>query len=222
MSKKILYKFPTRERPEKAFAAIDNIISMSRHDNYEILLTLDIDDESMRGDEVKVRIASYDGKVRAIWGTSEGKIHACNRDMEFAGEFYILCLHSDDQWFVKEGFDLDILQAFESSFSGLVHFPDSFVNERLCTYAMISKDYFDRFGYIYNLEFYSVYADNELQDVAKILNKYKYVNKHIFEHRHFVHGYGGRDDLLKRTEDPANYARDKAIYEKHKLNNFCL
>lgn len=220
-NKKILYKFPTRERPKKAFAAIDNIMSLSRHSNYEILLTLDIDDVTMRGEEIKSKITSYGGKVRAIWGTSEGKIHACNRDLEFAGDFDIICLHSDDMLFIKEGFDLDILDAF-LDFSGLAHFPDQEVNERLCTYTIMDKNYFSIFNYLYSPEYFSVYSDMELQDVAKMMNRYKYVNKNILHHKHPIWGHGVKDSLLERTENPANYAKDHETYIRRKLKNFNL
>lgn len=220
-SKKILYKFPCRERKEKFFAAVENIISLSRHDNFEILATFDINDPTFIGTEIKDKIASYNGKLKAIWGTSTGKIHACSRDMEFAGPFDILCLHSDDMVFLKEGFDLDILEAFEN-FNGLVHFPDGHANERLITYAMMSKEYFDLFGYIYNPEYESVYADNEQFLVAKYMNRYKFVNKSILEHRHHAWGFGPADDLLKRTEDKVVYERDRQTFERRKQINFGL
>jgi hypothetical protein len=218
---RILYKFPSRERPYKFFSALDNIISLARHDNYEILATLDINDPSMRGDEIKQRIASYEGRVRAIWGTSEGKIHACNRDLEFVGDFDIICLHSDDMKWLVEGFDLEILMAYEK-FSGLLHIPDGYVNERLCTYTILDKAYFNKFNYLYNPEYRSVYCDSEIQDVAKILNAYKYLDKKLLQHQHFIHGFGIKDELLQRTEDPVNYQIDHDTYIRRKLINFGL
>lgn len=221
MRKFILYKFPTRERRTKAFSAIDNIISLAKHDAYQILLTLDINDSEMRGEEVKERLMSYGNKVQAIWGTSNNKIHACNRDMEFAGAWDICCLHSDDMRWLVEGFDLEILKAYEN-FSGLLHIPDSYVNERLCTYTIVDRGYYDKFNYLYNPEYQSVYCDSEIQDVSKKLNSYKYLDKKMLIHEHFIWGHGEKDALLERTEDKIVYKKDFETYQRRKNNNFGL
>ena len=209
---KILYKFASRERPEKFFKCLDNIISLARHNDFSILASLDLDDKSMANPQVRDRIKKYP-QVQAFYGTSQGKIHAINRDLEFAGDFDILCNHSDDMVFIKEGFDLDILEAFEN-FNGLVHFPDQKVGQKLITYAMMSKAYFDLDGYIYNPQFWSVYADNYQQWKAQKRGMYKFVQKRILDHEHSIWGYGPPDDLLKRTENPENYKRDHATYLK--------
>lgn len=222
MSKKILYNFPCRFRKDKLFAAIENILSMSRHDNFLIQLTLDIDDNVLNTPKVKHDIDSYGNKVKAYYGFSTSKINAVNKNVSLCPDADIICTHSDDMWFIKEGFDLDILEAFEG-YSGLVHFPDQIAKEKLITYAMMSKDYYDLDGFVYNPAFLSVYADNWQQDVAKQRGKYKFVDKQILEHRHFIWGYGVMDELSKLTENPVTYAEDKATYEAlKKANNFYL
>lgn len=145
---KLLYKFASRSRPKKFFDALDNIHSLSRHDDFEVLATLDIDDASMANSEVRDRIKKYP-MVRAYWGTSNSKIHSINRDMEFAGAFDVLLLHSDDMEFTVDGFDLEILKAFEN-WEGLVHFPDQVAKARLITYPMMHRKYFQRDNWIYH------------------------------------------------------------------------
>jgi hypothetical protein len=218
----ILFIFPSRERPVKCFAAIDNIISMIGEGiDYKIQLTLDLDDATMSNQEVRDRINSYGENVKAYWGTSTGKVFAINRDMEFSGEWDILCLHSDDFLFIKLDFGKDILKAFEG-FSGLVHFPDGFQNERLITYPMMSREYFNLFGYIYHKDYYSVYGDDEQMAVAKKLGRYKYVPTSIFLHQHYLAGYGAPDELSKKEDSPEMYEKDKATFLRRKELNFDL
>lgn len=208
----ILYNFPTRSRRQKAFDCIDNIISLSKTDEFHIHLALDLDDIEMNTDEVKNRIGDYGDMVSAFWGTSNSKISAVNRDVSVAPyDWNILCNHSDDMIFTKEGFDLDIIDGF-NDFKGLLHFPDQKVGETLITYAMMHRSYYELDRYIYHPAFLSVYADNLQQDMAKARGMYKFVNKHILEHRHAVWGYGVPDDLLKKTEDPINYEKDRETY----------
>ncbi len=212
--KKILYKFASRSRPGKFFACVENIMSLSKHDNYVIFCTFDIDDETMFNGEIIQRLNKLKETRKLVYhfGKSLNKINAINRDLSIAGDFDILCNHSDDMWFIKEGFDLDILAAFDN-YDGLVHFPDQ-QQKRLITYAMMSKKYFDGDGYIYNPEFESVFADNFQQDQAKRRGMYKLVDIPILEHRHHAWGYGEADELLLKTENPVTYHKDAETYRR--------
>lgn len=207
---KILYSLASRSRPEKLISCIDNIINLSSHDNYLILLTLDVDDVTVANKEFNDKLKSYGDKVKAVYGFSKNKIDAINKNTWMVNDFDILCNHSDDMVYIKEGFDLDIIEAFDN-FDGLVHFPDQIQN-RLITYAMMSKNYYDIDKFIYHPSFFSVYADNYQQDLAIERGKYKLIDKKILEHRHFCWGYGEKDALLLQTENPNIYENDRQTY----------
>lgn len=221
---RILFKFPSRERPTKVFKTIANITSLAKNDDYFIWLTLDIDDPSMCNPEVRDRIAQYD-KVKSMYGTSLSKIHAINRDMEFTGDWDICVVMSDDMVWTREGFDKIIIEAFEKHFpdlDGVVHIPDQKAGSALITLSILGRKYYERFGYLYNFEYASVYADNEFTEVAKLLSKYLLIKEPMLIHEHSIWGFGEPDALLKRTEDPNIYAKDRAIYFRRKMNNFDL
>lgn len=216
---KILYNFPTRSRTDKALNCIDNIIYNAKHDDYIILVKIDFDDETMNNDKV-IRMLYSRPNVFITIGKCDTKIQAVNRDLPY-GYDDIICCHSDDMWFTKEGFDLDILEAFEG-FDGLVHFPDQVCGDKLITYPMMTRSYYDRFGYVYHPDYISVYADHHQQEVAKKLGMYKFVDKKILEHRHAIWGFGEPDQLLQKTENPLTYKRDKRTLEYQRSINFGL
>lgn len=209
---RILIKFASRSRPDKLFAALDNIFELSKHDAITVLLTLDIDDATCTTNEFKSRLLEYP-KVVAMWGTSNSKISAINRDMVFSGEWDILLAHSDDMVFTVPGFDLEILNAFYN-FEGLVHFPDQKAGPALITYPMMSRSYFEKDGWVYHPDFISVYADHFQQDIAKRRGMYKYVNKKILEHRHSMWGFGAHDALMLRNENRDNYNNDQITWQR--------
>lgn len=217
---KILIKFASRSRKDKLFNCLDNIISTIGIEDYIILCTLDVDDVAMANQEVNERIKSYGDKVKAIYGFSKSKIDAINRDIWIVDKFDVLLNHSDDFHFIKQDWGKDVLEAFEG-YSGLVHFPDQ-IQKELCTYAMMSKDFYDKLGYIYHPDYESVYCDHDQQNIAKRLNSYKLVDKQILEHRHAIWGWGEADELLKKTENPLTYAKDKETYERRLNNNYYL
>lgn len=194
---------------------------MSVMDDFIISLTLDIYDKTVIGDTFRDRLKPFGSKVLPMYGFSKSKVDAINKNVWTVGSFSILCTHSDDFIFTKKGFDVDIIEAFQN-FSGLVHFPDGRVNEKLCTYPIMSKDYYDKFSYVYHPEYKSVFCDNEQTEVAKLLGQYKYVDKHIMQHQHYRAGYGQPDELMKRNDSPEMYEHDGRIYYERKANNFGL
>lgn len=221
---RVLYKFPSRSRPDKFFAAIDNIHDLSTHDDFEILATLDIDDRTMTTPEVKERLKQYP-KVRAIYGTSSGKVSAINRDMDFSGEWQILICMADDMRWIKKGFDTEIISLFEKYFpdtDGFLHLNDGIVNDRLPTMAIMGRKLYDYFGYIYNPIYRSVFCDNEQFDVVRILGKYHYEPINLFVHEHPAYGMAPNDDLYRKNENPELYAADGNTYRQRKEINFGL
>lgn len=214
MSKKLLYNFATRSRPLKVIACLDNITAMALHDNYEISLTCDLDDSSMCNDEMRDKINSYPN-TKVYYGTSKNKVDAINKNVNLCPDFDIVLTHSDDFVITKAGFDLQVLDGYEN-FSGLLHFPDQIAKERLITYPIMDRAYYNLDGYIYHPDFANVYCDNFQHYVAQKRGLYKFVNKEYLRHEHAIWGYGVMDELLKKTEEPEGYKRDNVIMERLK------
>lgn len=221
---KILFKYPSRSRPLKFFASLDNIQRLAKHDDYQILCSFDIDDPTMCNDEVKKKMESYPN-AKAYWGFSGTKVAAINRDMDFADPWDICIVMADDMIWVYDGFDLKIIELFEKhfpDFDGLLHIPDGVVNERLCTMHIVGRKYYDRFGYLYHPSYGAVFCDNENMDVAKVLGKYVYESVSMFRHLHPIWSLAPMDDLYRKNEDPINYAKDGELYRQRKAINFGL
>lgn len=216
---KLLYKLASRSRREKVFSCIENIISCSTIPDYLILLSFDVDDPEMQGDEVKKRLDRYGDKVKAYWGISGSKIIALNRDISLVDEWEYLVVTSDDFWIEKKGFDQDIIRDFKD-FSGLIHYPDGFANERLATMPIMDRSYYNIDGWVYNPIYFSVFADNEQMQMAQKRGRYKFVNERKITHKHPIWGFGKADDLLNHTE--SFYHIDRPTYFKRLEENFGL
>lgn len=220
---KILYKFATRSRPAKLFAALDNMQSMMRHDDYEIAVTLDVDDETMRSIEIQQRLLSYKN-VSVMYGVSTDKVCAINRDIGFFNHWDILINMSDDMEFIQPGFDLTIIKDYQSFAVGdvLMHYPDQAAGAALITMAIMDRKYYDRFGYIYNPEYKSLFCDNEQQEVAKLLGRYVFIKRRLFNHNHPIHpghaGSGQVDALMRHTE--SFWKEDEVTFNRRKAINF--
>ena len=220
MSYKILFKYPSRGRPENFFSGLDSIVNnLFNVDDYHISCTLDFDDHLMNHPDVVTRIEEYEN-TSIGWGTSESKIHAVNRSMPDIDWDIIVCM-SDDMRLLMYGFDVVIRQQFEDgNFDKLIHLPDRDAGKALAVMYIAGRTFYDRVGYIYNPIYKSLFCDNEIMDIAKRLNKYYYVDyPHIIEHLNPAYGYGKKDSMFIEQQE-IGWTEDQKTYYERKSRNF--
>lgn len=222
---KLLFNFATRSRPEKCLAGLDNITQLIKTDNYQIIVTADVDDPSMCNDEMRDKINAYPN-TKVYYGISTGKINAINKNTSLAeDDWQILINYSDDMFFLVKEFDQVIIKAFEDNFpdtDGFVHFFDG-NQPRLATLSVIGRVWYERFGYVYHPDYISLFCDNAAQDVAIKLKKYKYMGDDvkILHHLHPIFVKTVKGDA-QYTHTESFYEVDRATYHRHQKNNFGL
>lgn len=215
MSKRILYNFPSRNRIAKFEAACENIKSLSADQNYTILAKIDQDDYDYDKYLYYAAILAKNDNIEWMPGESTSKIHAVNRDIPADG-WEILVTMSDDMIWLIPGFD-EIIR-HHCGPDDFVHFPDGYVNRRLCTLPIIGIDYYLRDGYVGHPDYKSLWADNEWQDVSKKRGRYKFVNIPIVRHDHPAWTGAPKDALLQHTE--SFYNEDQATYQRRRRAGF--
>ncbi len=176
---KILFKYASRSRPQRFFEGLESIVNNVASDNYLVLVSADKNDATMFNPEVTARLSQYKN-VEIIYGSSVSKIDAINRDLKSYTDWDILVNFSDDMIFTAKSFDENIrtnMQNIFPSTDGVLHYWDENNGNRLMTMSIMGKKYFDRFGYIYHPSYVSLWSDNEAQTVAKLLGKYRFIQK---------------------------------------------
>jgi hypothetical protein len=220
---KLLIKFPTRNRKNKFFKVLRQYQNLCEDlDNTYFLITLDNDDESMNPSDVEDIFNTFKN-IKVVYGTSNSKIHAVNRDIELINDWDIVLLASDDMTPKVKGYDNIIrnkMKEFYSDTDGILWFNDGHMGNKLNTLCILGKKYYDRFGYIYHPEYKSVWSDNEFMLVGNLLGKQTYFEQVIIEHEHPDWGYGSRDEIHQINSKNEN--QDKLLFTKRKDNNFYL
>lgn len=218
---KILFKFPSRSRPDRFFKTLDNLHSMiADKDNFHIVCTLDEDDPTMNNEEIKARIAGY-AYTTAMWGKSYSKIHAFNRDMLEISGWDICVAVSDDFQFTVYGFDNLIRECFRINSpdtDGLHHWMDQDAKHIIPILYVAGRKYFMRDMFIYNPLYLSLFCDNESAEVAKIRGKYCFSGIRILNHLNPAYGHLPRDEQFNRQQDM--WGHDERIFNLRKANNF--
>jgi hypothetical protein len=180
---------------------------------------LDDDDATMNNEEVKKRIAGY-RNVYIKWGTSTSKIHAINRDLDTVPDWAILVNASDDMRFRTFGFDDIIRKHMPENLDGFLHAYDDYAKDRVCTVSIIGKRYYQRDGYVYHGDYYSMFCDDEATEVAKRRGCYIHVPDVSIEHLHYTNNRKAvKDELYWRND---TYNKDQEIFELRKARGFDL
>ncbi len=186
---------------------------------------MDENDDETNNDIIVSKLNTYPN-IDLIFGLSESKVHAVNRDLDtYNKPWDILVLLSDDMVPISKGFDETIRQKFQTHFpdlDGVLWFNDGFQKNKLNTLCILGKKYYKRFNYIYNPSYKSLFCDNEFTRVASFLKKQIYFDEVIIEHRHFSIGDNGFkfDDLYKRND--SLHDLDQQTFFTRAKNNFFI
>lgn len=211
---RFLYKFASRSRPQKFFNCIENIYTMTQNKDFLILATLDDNDPTMNNDVTKKSLEKYD-KVKAIFGTSQNKIDAINRDMDKSGEWDVLINMSDDMSFIRAGFDTIIEEDMKKHFPDgdcLLHYPDQHQGSNCMTMSIMDRKYYERDNYIYDPRCESLWSDVIAQEKGQMRGRYKYIDNRIFNHYHPSFNDTPYDAQYKQTEAFNIRLKDYNVY----------
>lgn len=218
---KLLIKYPTRNRPEQFLKILSQYYdSAADKENINWLVSYDLDDKKMNPSIIE-RAKNIVPGIKIVGGYSRNKIDACNRDMRSEKEWDIVVLISDDMEVAQKGWDDIIRKEMQKNYpdtDGVLWFYDGY-QERICTFSIMGKKYYDRFGYMYHPSYKSLWCDNEFTDVAKNLGKLKYIPNPIVKHQHPAWGGGVKMDDLYRINE-SFYNEDAENYRKRKALNF--
>jgi len=199
---RFLIKFASRGRPLWFKKAVENILVTIKTQNFEILVTADLDDHSMNNPEIKAFV-DCSRNTFIVYGHSESKIDAINRDMDQAGEWDILVNMSDDMLFVLEGWDRmmerRIRDIWGYSFDFFAHFNDGYAKDALATMSIMGRDYYKRDGYIYHPSYKSFSCDAEAYYVAIMRGRHHYFDDELFVHQHPANRPVPNDDTYRRN-----------------------
>lgn len=212
---KFLINFASRSRPEKYHSCIKNLRECFT--NYKVLLKVDRDDPYVRD-----YFSTVYEEVIIKLGYSKSKVDAINRDIPADGWDILINTSDDVRWFWGAGSSIE--EAMKPDL--FLHFPEEYAESQAkkkrqpstCVVSIMDRIYYNRFGYVYNPEYISLYCDNEATEVARKLGMYKFVNTVICEHLHPVTGKVKTDDQYIHTQSFAG--RDKQTFLRRKNYNF--
>jgi hypothetical protein len=221
--KRILVKFPSRERPQRFLEVLQGFVDKcADRDNVQWLFSFDQDDRSMVG--MVDHITALGIRATVVEGWSRSKVHAINRDIDKVTDPWdILLVISDDMHCQMQGWDQRVRHDMESHYpdgDGTLWYFDGHQGD-ICTLPCMDRTYYDRTGFVYHPSYTSVFPDNEAHDIAFSLGKIVFVNEILARHIHPANVNGMKPDALyRRNETTAIWKKDEANYRHRKSLGF--
>lgn len=217
---KILVKYATRGRASMFAKAIQSLRNTMLTKDYQILISADEDDKTMNNPQVR-KYCNQTPRVKIVYGRSESKVHAINRDLDQASPWEILVNMSDDMKFVVRGWDKKIITnakaVWGDSLDWFAHWSDGYTHAALPTMSIMGWTYFERDNYIYHPSYKSFSCDAEAMYVAMARGCYKYFPEVLFHHQHPGNSKRFRVDHLYRSNSRHSQHDIKTYFER--LNN---
>ena len=222
---KLIVKFPSRNRPEKFKSILDQYIGgCSGKHHVRFVITMDEDDSTMNTDDIRSFIDSHIKNgvdISYHYGNSKTKVEACNANMENEDADVILLI-SDDMVLQQPNYDDIIYSTFQETFpdySGGLKFHDGIRQDALMTLPIIGWKVYEKWGYIYNPEYTSLYGDTEQTEVLIRMKKFAVSDICIAKHEWTSEPF---DELHARNENTEMYEKDGAIFHSRRMNNYDL
>lgn len=208
---------PSRKRCARAYeAALDCITNFDDSiDTIEYIVSIDDDDDQI---ECYKQWCIPNGII-LISNKNRSLVDACNNAAKIATGDCFLVLSDDfltpPRWNekLKERIDRDM-------YGILVN--DGISDGDIMSLPIMSKTLYERIGYIYHPEFFSLFADNALLDVVKKLECLIDCRHLLFEHMHYIVGKSKIDETYQRENSNYAYTNGKLVYDKLKARNYDL
>lgn len=222
MEPHILVKYASRSRPKRFAEGMENIWSLAATPkNISVLCNLDDDDPFVEDYRSYMSTIKRGEAVVYSHGRSRSKVDAINRRPPHWMQWDILVNFSDDMRFVVYGWDQLIREGVRCNGPDVfLHYPDSTAKNMLPTMSVMDRAYYERDGFIYFPDYWSVFCDNEAMEVAKLRGRYVYCGTQIYDHFHPAYGHVPWDEQYERQQ--AMWGHDETLYKHRCADNFYL
>lgn len=205
------------QRAKKAIATVINNFDFSNGDKLEYIVSID-DDDKFQNEYLQF---CTENNLTLTVNNNRSMVDATNIGAKLAtGDCIILV---SDDFELPNNWNIllkDKINTESELYAILVN--DGISKGDILSIPILSKALYDKLGYIYHPEFFSLFADNALLDVCKKLNCLIDARDILFQHHHYINGKAIFDETYQKENSKYAYEYGKLVYKKLKERNFDL
>lgn len=211
---KISLIHPSRGRSKKAKFAHDYWL-LQAHGEVEIEYILSLDTDDPDGDKY-LEWVQGSANLKICSNPNKNLVQAANAGAKIAtGD--ILILVSDD-FRCPTSWDAILLANVEDKKDWIMKTQDG-VQAWIITLPIMDREYYNRFGYIYNPDYSHLYCDTEMTHVADLLGR-KIICPAVFPHDHYSVTGSAKDAISEKAD--STWAQGEQTYLQNVKNKFGL
>lgn len=201
---------PSYKRPQQALDCIKYWVSQSREPNkIEYILSIDRPDAYNYLSVIPQMHQIVDAKVCVH--PNKSVVPALNNGAKLATGDVLVYL--SDDFTCPHHWDDELENVVKGKNDFAIWVNDG-AQDRILTIHMLSKSYYQKLGYMYYPEYFSVYVDNDLTEQVKKDNVMVNARHLLFKHNHYsILGTKPDETYLKENCSEA-YKTGKAIFQK--------
>ena len=214
--KKFSLVHPTRGRPIQLLDCVYRWMDKSSgHNDIEYIISLDTDDSKKYLKAILRLLNEFD--LRVVVNTNKTMVEALNRGAELAtGDVLI---YVSDDFDCPCNWDTEIQKRTAHTDDWVLFVYDG-IQRNAQTISILSRKYYERFGYIYYPEYISMWADPDFTEVAKRLGKNINAMNLLFKHNHCSTGASPHDETYARQNSSKAWVHGENLYYKRMAENF--
>lgn len=205
---KISLLHPSRNRPGQALLTKNKWLDNATNPVHEYILSIDNDDPT--ADEYKTFFSNV------IQNDNRSLVDAVNHAAKISTGDLLIVVSDDFDCF--PGWDVALLKELKGKKDFCVKTEDG-VNDWIITLPILDREYYNRFGYIYNPDYKHMFCDTEMTSVGHYLNKIIY-SKLYFPHNHYTTLRTAKDALNARND--ATWQQGEELYLLRLAEDFGL
>jgi hypothetical protein len=207
---------PSRGRVRLAAAAIWEWRARAREPSrIEHLLSVDDDDP----DRPAYAEMARELGVQLLVTRNRSIVDAMNRAAT-ASRGDVLVGISDD-FGCPEAWDEALGRVVADDLDVAVHVHDGLAG-RILTLPILGRRLWERLGFVYHPDYFSMYADDDLTDVTRALGKLVDARHLVFPHRHCSEGHAPDDPTYRRQNSGRAYRIGRRVYRRRQATRFGL
>lgn len=186
---------PSRSRPDRSFQITQQWL---KNAGCEVELILSIDNDDPKRDQY---LRAYDSsdllRTRVISNYNRSAVDAINNAAKEARADIFIVVSDDTECCFDWG--NKILNAVIGRKDYVLRVADG-IQKWIVTCPIMDREYYNRFGYIYNPDYDHMFADTEMTHVAQLLGKIIRRDDILFRHLHYSKGLAQIDSLNHRND----------------------
>lgn len=218
MRDELLVIVPTRGRPHNIPRILDAWDKTGAHEHAQLLLAVDADDPRLH---IYMAFESPNCEIlkHPVWVPMVTKLNDTARYSLARRNWPHVAFMGDDHVPRTKGWAERYVEELRELGTGVVYGDDLVQGRKLCTQWAMTTDIVRALGRMVPAPVEHMYCDNSIMDLARELDRLRFLPDVQVEHKHPVAGRGAWDAGYERVNSRQQYRRDHASYMQWREND---